>query len=128
MTNLELIQQAYSNFAAGNIPAVLAVFHPQIEWRSVTGMPYIHGDGVFVGAEAIVQNIFMNIPAHMDGFNIEVKELFAADDKVVMAGFYQGTWKPTGKSFSANATHIWTVKDGLITHYFQAFDTATVTS
>jgi ketosteroid isomerase-like protein len=126
MTNLELTQQAYSNFAAGNVPAVLAVFHPQIEWRSVTGMPYVQGDGIFVGAEAIVQNVFMNIPAHIDGFNIDVKEMFAADDKVVMVGFYEGTWKPTGKPFHANATHVWTFKDGLVTHFFQALDTAAI--
>ena len=126
MTNLELMQQAYADFAAGNIPSVLAVFHPQIEWRAANGMPYIKGDGISIGPEAVVQNVFMNLPVHFENFNIDVKELFAADDKVVMVGFYSGIWKPSGKSFIANAAHIWTVKDGKITHFFQAIDSAAI--
>jgi ketosteroid isomerase-like protein len=43
-----------------------------------------------------------------------------------MQGFYEGVYKPTGKKFKANAVHIWTVKDGKVTHFFQAVDTATI--
>jgi ketosteroid isomerase-like protein len=45
---------------------------------------------------------------------------------VVMAGYYQGTNKATGKPFKANATHVWTVKNGKLTHFFQAVDTVTI--
>jgi len=126
MTNVDLVKQAYSNFASGNVEAVLAIFDPAIEWHESKGMPFVKGDGIFKGPEAIVTNVFMNLPVYFDGFNVAVNQIFGADDKVVMAGFYQGTNKASGKPFKANATHVWTVKNGKITHLFQVADTAAI--
>ena len=126
MTNVELVKEAYSNFATGNVPAVLALFDPAIEWRECKGMPFVIGDGVFIGSESIVKNVFMNLPVFFDGFNISVSELFGTENKVVMVGYYQGTNKATGNYFKANATHVWSVKDGKLTHFFQAVDTVTI--
>ena len=123
--NLSIIQQAYANFAAGNVPAVLAIFSPQINWNEAAGFPFIKKTPI-IGPEAVVSDVLSKIPEYYDGFNIDAVELFGAGDKVVMAGYYQGTWKPTGKKFRANATHVWTLKDGHVTHFFQAVDTATI--
>jgi len=128
MTNVDLVKEAYSNFATGNVPAVLALFDPEIEWRECKGMPFVKGDGIYIGAEAIVTNVFMNLPVYFEGFNIAVNEIFGADDKVAMVGYYQGTNKATGNNFKANATHVWTVKDGKLTHFFQAVDTVAIIS
>jgi ketosteroid isomerase-like protein len=43
-----------------------------------------------------------------------------------MVGYYQGTNKTTGHDFKANATHVWTVKNGKMSHFFQAVDTAAI--
>ena len=126
MSNLELLQEGYKNFAEGNVEAVLAVFNPEIEWNECKGFPFIEGDGLFIGPAAIVQGVFAQIPAHYDGFNIAIKDLFESGNKVVMVGHYTGVWKATGKSFRANATHVWTIADGKATHFFQAVDTATI--
>ncbi len=128
MTNVDLVKTAYSHFATGNVPAVLAMFDPAIEWHECKGMPFVKDDGNYLGAEAIVTNVFMQLPVSFDGFNIAVNEIFGVDDKVVMAGYYQGINKATGNSFKANATHVWTVKDGKLTSFFQAVDTATINS
>lgn len=128
MSNLDTVKQAYSNFESGNIPGVLALFDNAIEWHECKGMPFIKGDGIFIGPEAIVTDIFMQLPVFFDGFNIAVSELFAVEDKVVMVGYYQGTNKATGNVFKANATHVWTVKNEKLTHFFQAVDTATINS
>ena len=128
MTNVDLVKQAYSDFSTGNVAGVLALFDPAIEWCESKGMPFVKGDGIFIGAEAVVTNVFMNLPVSFDGFNISVNEIFGADDKVVMVGYYMGTNKATGNPFKANATHIWTVNNGKLTHLFQAVDTATIIS
>ena len=128
MKSTDLVKQAYSNFATGNVPAVLALFDPSIEWHECKGMPFVKGNGLFIGTEAVVTNVFMNLPVYFDGFNIAVNEIFGADDKVVMVGFYQGTNKATGNPFKANATHVWTVKDGKLIRFFQAVDTGTINS
>ena len=128
MNNVELVKEAYSHFATGNVPAVLAMFDPAIEWLECKGMPFVKDDGIYTGPEAIVTNVFMNLPVSFDGFNIAVSEVFGVDDKVVMVGYYQGTNKATGNTFKANATHVWTVKEGKLVRFFQAVDTATINS
>jgi ketosteroid isomerase-like protein len=128
MTNVDLVKQAYSNFAEGNVEAVLAVFDPAIEWHECKGMPFVKGDGIFIGHEAIVNNVFMNLPVYFDGFNVSIDQIFGSDDKVVMVGHYEGTNKATGNPFKANATHVWTVKNEKLVHFFQAVDTVTIVS
>jgi len=51
-------------------------------------------------------NIIMNLPVYFDGFNIEVTQIFGADDKVVMQGYYCGTNKATGNTFKFNAAQL----------------------
>lgn len=126
MSNVDLVKQGYQNFAAGNIDAVLAVFHPEIEWNASQGFPQIEGDGLLIGINAVVENVFASMPEYYEGFHIDIQELFGSGDKVVMVGYYKGTWKETGKEFKANATHVWTVKEGKLTHFFQAADTAEI--
>jgi len=124
VTNVDLVKQVYSHLATGNVPAALALFDPAIQWHECKGMPFINGNGIFTGPEAVVANVFMQLPVSYDGFNVAVIEIFGADDKVVMVGYYQGTNKATGNDFKANATHVWTVKNGKMSHFFQAVDTA----
>lgn len=128
MTNVELAKQAYDNFAVGNVPGVLALFDPAIQWHECNSFPYVEGDGIYTGIDAVVTNIFMPIPVHYDGFSINVTDIFGSGDKVAMQGYYEGVYKATGKKFKANAAHIWTFKNGKMTHFFQAVDTASILS
>jgi ketosteroid isomerase-like protein len=126
MNNVDILKIGYRHFAEGNIPAVLELFDPGIVWDECSGFPFVEGDGIYVGPQAVVDNIFAQIPEHYDGFVVEIDELFGSGDKVVMVGHYKGTWKATGKAFVANATHVWEVKNGKATRFFQAVDTAEI--
>ncbi len=126
MDNVTLIQEAYKNFAEGNIPAVLGFMNENIEWQAAKGFPFFKDTFVFYGPDEVVNNVFARIPEHYEGFNIEPLAIFGSGDKVVMQGFYTGKWKETGKAFKANAVHIWEVKDGKVTQFFQAVDTAEI--
>ena len=126
MTNLELIKKGYQLFAEGNVEAFIAPWHPDMVWSECKGFPYVEGDGIYVGAKAILEGVFAKIPEWFDGFDIEVSDFVDGGEKIVMVGYYIGTWKPTGKKFKANATHTWTVKEGKITHFFQAVDSAEI--
>lgn len=121
-----MIRDGYQKFANQDIEGVLALFDKNIEWHECNGFPFIEGDGIYRGPESILNKIFAMIPEYYDGFNIDVTDLMASGDKVIMQGFYEGTWKPTGKKFKANAAHIWTIKDKKATHFFQAVDTAII--
>lgn len=126
MSNLDLLKQMYNDFAAGNIPGVIANWQPDMVWDECNGFPYVNGDGIFIGAQAIIEGVFAKIPEYYDGFNIEITDFVDGGDKIVMVGYYKGTWKATGKTFKANATHTWTFKNGKISHFFQAVDSAKI--
>ena len=126
MDNVEIVKQGYQYFSEGNLEAALALFYSEIEWDECQGFPYISWDGIFIGPNAIAQNVFAKIPENIDGFHIDVRELFGSGDKVVMVGHYKGVYKKTGKEFKANATHVWTMKNEKATHFFQAVDTAEI--
>lgn len=126
MKNLEVLKQAYNDFAKGNVEAVISVWHPDIVWSECTGFPFVHGDGIFLGPKAVVEGVFAHIPEYYDNFNIEITDFVDGGDKIVMVGFYTGTWKSTGKKFKANAMHSWKFKEGKVSHFFQAADSAEI--
>ncbi|HET9117360.1 MAG TPA: nuclear transport factor 2 family protein [Pseudonocardiaceae bacterium] len=54
--------------------------------------------------------MFARLGGEWDGFKIEPSKLVAERDAVVAIGTYTGTYKSTGKSFSARFAHAFTVK------------------
>ena len=126
MSNLEILKQGYKAFAAGNVEAAIANWSDDIVWEQCSSFPFVKGDGKYVGKQAIVENIFANIPQHYDNFSIEISDFVDGGDRIVMVGHYTGTWKATGKKFKANATHTWSLKNGKAVHFFQVVDTATI--
>lgn len=126
MNNLDRLKQGYKDFASGNVEAVVANWQSDIVWDECKGMPFVKGEGTYVGIKSVVEDVLAKIPEYFDGFNIEITEFVDGGEKIVMVGFYTGTWKATGKKFKANATHTWTFKNGKASHYFQAVDTAAI--
>ena len=64
-------------------------------------MPFVEGDGIFIGPEAVLINVFMNLPVFFNGFNILPTEIFGANDKVVMVGYSLAINRATGNTFKA---------------------------
>lgn len=126
MKNLEILKKGYQNFAEGNVEAVLATWDENIVWEECPGMPMAEGDGKIVGRQAVLEKVLAQIPEFMDDFSIEVRDFIDGGDKIVMEGYYNGTYKPTGKKFHAHVTHTWTMKDGKSVNYFQAVDSAAI--
>ena len=126
MSNLETLKKGYQDFAKGDVEAVTSVWQDDINWQECNGFPFIEGDGTFIGAKNIVEGVFAKIPEYFDGFNIEVSDFVDGGDRIVMVGYYTGTWKETGKKFKAQAAHTWTFKNGKVSNFFQAVDTATI--
>jgi ketosteroid isomerase-like protein len=126
MSNLELLKEGYQKFAEHDIEAVTAMWKEDIQWHECKGFPFVNNDGAYVGAQAVVEEIFANIPTHYDNFNIEIDDFVDGGDKIAMVGHYTGKWKATGKKFRANATHVWTFEDGKVSGFFQAVDTAEI--
>lgn len=120
----DALQQArsiYTAFAAGDIPGVLGVLSPSIDWIEMHGGPY---GGDFVGPEAVLNNVFMKIGTEWDDFAARPDRFFVEDENVVVLGEYSGTCKATGKSFRAPFAHHWTFGGGQAVRFEQYTDTA----
>ena len=124
MSNSELTQSLYQHFETGNVPAVLGLFDPAIEWHECQGMPFMKNSDPFIGSNAVLEGVFMQLGVYFDGFKVTVGEILESGNKTVMVGHYEGTNKASGNPFKANVSHTWTWKDGKAVHFIQAADTA----
>ena len=123
MSNVDVVNRVYAGFAAGDIGAVVATFADDIEWTEADGYPYA---GTFVGADAIVANVFMRLGTEWDGYKAEPDAMIGDGDQVAASGWYSGTYKQTGKSFRARFVHWYTVTDGKIVRFEQVVDSSKV--
>ena len=121
-TNKEIISTAYDHFAQGDVPAVLAVMHPEIEWTEAEGWPLY--SGTLVGPQAIVEGVFMRLGEIGDNFALHVDQLVAEDDTVVALGTYTWNRKDSGEPAEVKMAHVWTLADGKVTRFQQHVDTA----
>lgn len=103
-SNRETAQRSYEAFGRGDIPAVLGVLSPQVEWQVPASLPFEDQ----VGPEAVGQNIFAALANLFDDFGVEVREILdAGDDAVVALGAYRGTGRQTGKQLDPEFVHLW---------------------
>ena len=118
---LEIVKGMYAAFGRGDIPAVLGMLASDIHWTEALGGPY---GGVSIGPQAVLENVFMKLGGEWDGFSAVPQEFVASDDTVVALGNYSGTYKATGKSFTAPFAHVMKLKDGKVVSFHQYTDTA----
>jgi hypothetical protein len=122
MSNLDLVRTIYSDFAAGNIPAVLGAMAPDMVWNEAENFPYADGNP-YRGADAIVSGVFARLGSEWDGFAAVPEEFIDAGDTIIVTGRYRGTYKATGSAMDAQMAHIWRVRGGKVVAFQQYTDT-----
>jgi uncharacterized protein len=120
-STLDLVRGIYQSFAVGDIPAVLGAMSPTVHWTEAAGGPY---GGVSIGPNAVLENVFMKLGTEWDGFAAVPREFIAEGATVVALGDYSGTYKATGKSFTAPFAHVWKFDGGKAVSFHQYTDTA----
>ena len=120
---LALIEQAYADFARGDVPAVLAVIADDVEWSEAEGNPWWSGRP-FVGHQEVVDKVFARVAAEYDGFTIDVERFVGGGETVLAQVRYRGRARATGKDVDAQAAHVWDVRDGKVVRFQQYVDTA----
>jgi ketosteroid isomerase-like protein len=123
MTNKEVIQGLYENFAVGDVPAVLANFDANITWVEADGFPL---NGTFVGPQAVLEGVFMRLGEFSNDWGVVVERFIADGDTVVADGKYTWNHKESGEPCEVRMAHIWTLADGKATGFLQHVDTVRV--
>ena len=119
----ETVRAVYKAFGTGDIPYVLSVFDPQIEWNEAENFLYADGNP-YIGPQAILQGVFAHLGADWENFSATPDEIVGAGDAVVSFGRYRGTFKKTGVAVNAQFVHVFKFKDGKAIRFQQYTDTA----
>ena len=122
MSNTEMVRAAYAAFEVGDVPAVLAALADDVEWTEAEGFPTA---GTYRGHDEVVQRVFMPVVQDYDGFTVKPESFVAEGDTVISVGWYEGTYKATGKVARARFAHVWQVRDGKVARFEQIVDSAT---
>ena len=120
MTNGEIIQGLYDDFAKGNVPGVLGAMDANISWTEAEGFLYA---GTFIGPNAILENVFLKFATEWEGFSAVPHQIVDGGDMVVGLGTYSGKYLKTGKSVTVPFAHVWTFENGKIVKFVQYTDT-----
>jgi uncharacterized protein len=121
-TNMEVVNKIYASFAAGDVPALIELFDPAIEWVAAENSP-LADRSPYRGLNQVLEGVFARIGNEFPGLKIQVDELLDAGAKIVMLGRYHGVRKATGKEFHAQVAHIWTITSGKAIRFQQYLDT-----
>ena len=122
-SNLQRIREVYGAFARGDVPVVLGLLDPAVEWTEAAGFPY---GGTYRGPRAVLEGVLVRLGTEWDNFTVSPDAFHDAGDTVVARGWYSGAFRATGKSFRARFAHVWTLRDGKATAFEQFVDTAQV--
>ena len=104
------MRSIYDNVGKGDIPAVLAVIDPKVEWVE-NEQDFLPHHGTHVGRDAVVANVFGMVQDRFEEFAIVSEAIHDAGDVVVMQGRAVGRTR-AGKRLDAPACWVWTVRNG----------------
>jgi ketosteroid isomerase-like protein len=121
--NIQTAMDGYAAFGRGDIPWILEHLTDDIEWVNPGPPDVIPGAGTHRG-KAAVGGFFGTLAESADFQTFEPREFIAQGDKVVALIHSEATVRSTGRNVVDDALHLWTFRDGEVSH-FQVFqDTA----
>ena len=121
---VETVRRFYDALASGDVPSLLALIRPQIEWTEAERFPYYAG--AWRTPQAVIDGLLVPLGRDWLAFSAAPTDYVAEGERVVAFGRYSGTYKATGRSVTAPFAHLWTVRHGKITGFVQYTDTAKV--
>jgi uncharacterized protein len=119
---IKIVKSFYSALSRGDVSSLLATLDDDLEWTEAERFPYY--SGTWHGPQAVLDNLLMPLSGDLDGFSAKAHEFIAEGDRVVSLGTYSGTFKKTGRSFSAAFAHVWTVRGDKLARFNMHTDTA----
>jgi ketosteroid isomerase-like protein len=119
--SVAVVRSVYENFGKGDIPAVLAVLDPNIEWVE-SPQDFLPFGGTHRGPDGVVSGVFMQVMAHFEEFAVVPERFHDAGDTVVVEGRAVGLSK-SNRRLDAPAAWVWTVRHGKVVSNHNFHDT-----
>jgi uncharacterized protein len=124
MNPLIIVQTFYAALGRGDVPAVLGLLDPQVQWTEAERFPYY--SGTWHGPQAVLEKLLKPLARDWEKFTATAEDFVVDSDRVVALGRYAGTYRRTGRSMSAPFAHLWSIGDRKITGFRMYTDTAKV--
>lgn len=121
--NVVLVKSVYGAFGKGDIPAIIAVVAPDVDWVVNGRVSDVPTFGPRKG-RAAVQEFFNLVGSSYTFSEFSPKEFHAVGDKVFVLGHYTMTVKKTGKAMASDWLHIFTIVGGKVVMFREFLDTA----
>jgi uncharacterized protein len=120
MGNIETIEKMYALFATKNNEAIREIFDEKLQWNQMKGFP---GGGQHQGPEAVFENVFGGFRKNWSDWKATITRYIDSGDGVFVLGYYEGTYKATGRYMKAEFACEYKVRQGKITEFNQYTDT-----
>ena len=122
--NIQAIKSLYNSFSTGDMPNVLGLMHPKIEWNEAESNSLADGNP-YIGSDAILEGVFARLGANHEYFTLQDIKIYGMSGNMVLATLrYDAKVKTTGKSYNAQASNLWTLnEEGKVTAFQQYVDT-----
>ena len=117
---LDVIREGYACFGRGDLPGLLALMTPDVDWQ-FTGdraAPYtgrVHGT-------AAVGEWFMAVAGADDIQAFEPREFFAGADHVTVLGHERTVARASGRAFECDWIHVWQLREGRVARFVGMLD------
>ena len=121
----ETVGEVYASFGRGDLPGLLSLLHPEVEWSFTSTAPGAdlvpmlrHG----IGHDAVTR--YFEGVGRLEMHVFEVARLLVDGDTVVAEIHLEASHRSTGARAAIDELHHWTVRDGLVVRYRPYLDTA----
>jgi len=119
--NVEIVQEIYAAFARRDIPAIVALLNPDVEWGEPSN-PFNPAGGTRRGHEGFLEWVEVGRRSE-DILLLEPQKMLVDEDSVAVVGFMRCRAIPTGKEYESDFVHVVTLKAGKVTKFQEFFDT-----
>ena len=120
----ELVGHVYAALAKGDREKLLELLVLDFEAQFADGMPLAGSAEPIRSAEAMIENAWWAL-GRAYRMRVEPSEWIpCAGGRLLVLGRYHGSARSTGREFEANLVHLWTARDGRLSHLWHLTDTA----
>ncbi len=123
MNALEIIKKAYIYPGEKDISTYFSLMSPDVELYQTIELPW---GGYYRGLDEI--KVFLGRIFPLIDSKVEISHYIQTSEQIVAIGKMSGSAKLTGKNFSCNLAHIWTVQEEKIVRLEVYIDTDVMNS
>ena len=120
-SNITTVQKLYAAFGRGDVPGILTVLSPDVEWREPEN-PYNPAAGIRRGHAGFLEWLRIGHESE-DILILEPRRFLADDTSVAVVGYSKCLVRSTGRTYETDFVHVVTFRDGKVTQFQEFFDT-----